>query len=81
MNTEKSGIGIDAEQVRQALLGEIDAFIEKHHISSRKFGLLVSSNSKLIKQLKERNIRIGTIKKIRDWMISYGQDGQEGKKQ
>lgn len=56
----------------EELLSEIDAFCKAHNLSKWDFGELAMNDRPFVGQLeKGRDVRLGTAKRIRDFMAGY----------
>lgn len=58
--------------IRDELLEEIEAFLAKHDMAPAKLGSLALNDPAFVLRLKgDRDIRIGTADRIREYMRNY----------
>jgi hypothetical protein len=54
------------------LLSDIEAFCAAHGLSESQLGELAMKDRKFVNQLRDgRDLRVSTVKRVRDFMISW----------
>ena len=63
----------------EALLAQIEAFLNRHHISPTKFGEVAANDRHFVRQLRAgRTVTLRKAQKVHEYMVAFAQEQPNG---